>query len=103
MPTSSATPVRIAIIGAGAVSDYHHVPGIRLDQRAKLVAVCDADPKLLEKRKADWGVSKASTDPLAICADPEVDAVVIATPNLTHLAIAVAAAKNGKHIMCEKP
>ena len=29
-------PVRIAIIGAGAVSDYHHVPGIRLDPRAEL-------------------------------------------------------------------
>ena len=37
MPTpSSATPVRIAIIGAGQVSDYHHVPGIRLDSRAEL-------------------------------------------------------------------
>ena len=33
--------VRIAIVGAGAVSDYHHVPGIRLDPRAELTAVCD--------------------------------------------------------------
>ena len=33
--------IRIAIIGAGAVSDYHHVPGIRIDPRAELVAVCD--------------------------------------------------------------
>ena len=100
---SPSKPVRIAIIGAGAVSDYHHVPGIRLDARAELVAVCDADPKLLEKRKADWNVATATTDPLAICADPDIDAVIIATPNFTHLSIAVAAAKNGKHIMCEKP
>ncbi len=99
----TSRPVRIAIIGAGAVSDYHHVPGIRLDRRAELVAVCDADPKLLEKRKTEWGVSKASTDPNVICRDPDIDAVIIATPNFTHLSIAVEAAKNGKHIMCEKP
>src|SRR6185503_12870606 len=35
--------------------------------------------------------------------DPGVDAVVIATPNFTHKEIAILAAKNGKHIMCEKP
>ena len=39
--------VRIAIIGAGAVSDYHHVPGIRLDPRAELVAACDSNAELL--------------------------------------------------------
>jgi predicted dehydrogenase len=102
-PKSQKPPVRIAIIGAGAVSDYHHVPGIRLDSRAKLVAVCDADPALLEKRKSDWGVDKVTTDAEALCADPEVDAVIIATPNFTHKPIALAAAKHGKHAMCEKP
>src|SRR4051812_39484373 len=43
MPKHSAdNPVRIAIIGAGAVSDYHHVPAIRIDPRARLGGVCDA-------------------------------------------------------------
>ncbi len=99
----SQPPVRIAIIGAGAVSDYHHVPGIRIDPRAELVAVCDADPKLLEKRRSEWGVDKITTDAEALCADPEVDAVIIATPNFTHKAISLAAARAGKHVMCEKP
>ncbi|MBL9084179.1 MAG: Gfo/Idh/MocA family oxidoreductase [Planctomycetales bacterium] len=96
-------PVRIGIIGAGAVSDYHHVPGIRLDNRCTLVAACDADPALLEKRKSDWGITKTTTDAAALCADPDVDAVVIATPNFTHREIAIAAANSGKHIMAEKP
>jgi predicted dehydrogenase len=95
--------VRIGIIGAGAVSDYHHVPGIRLDSRAELVAVADTDPKLLEKRKAEWGVSIASTDPIAVATHRDVDAVIIATPNFTHKPIALAAARAGKHIMAEKP
>ncbi len=101
--SSSASPVRIAIIGAGAVSDYHHVPGIRLDPRARLVAACDVSAELLAKRKSDWSIDKTSRDPEEICADPEVDAVIIATPNYTHRQIAVAAARHGKHVMCEKP
>src|SRR4051812_47342286 len=104
MSNNPATgPVRVAIIGAGAVSDYHHVPSLRLDPRAELVAVCDADPALLERRRVEWGIDKASTDPDAICRDPDIDAVIIATPNFTHRPIAVAAGHNGKHIMCEKP
>jgi predicted dehydrogenase len=96
-------PVRIAIIGAGAVSDYHHVPAIRLDPRAALVAACDADPQLLERRRAEWGLAWVTTDAEALCAAPEIDAVIIATPNFTHRGIAVAAARGGKHILCEKP
>jgi len=100
--TDSPT-VRVAIIGAGAVSDYHHVPGLRLDPRAELVAVCDASESLLEKRRGEWGVDKLTTDAEALCADPEVDAVIVATPNFTHRPIALAAARAGKHVMCEKP
>ncbi len=98
-----SNPVRIAIIGAGAVSDYHHVPGIRLDRRATLAAVCDASADLLEKRRKDWSIEYVTTDYEAVCADPQVDAVIIATPNFTHKPIALAAVRHGKHVMCEKP
>jgi len=101
--STPSQPVRLAVIGAGAVSDYHHVPGIRLDPRARLVAACDADPKLLDKRRGEWGIERLSTDYRDICADPNIDGVLIATPNFTHKAIAIAAAEAGKHIMCEKP
>lgn len=100
---SASTPVRIAIIGAGAVSDYHHVPGIRLDPRARLVAACDTSQELLDKRRREWGLEFLTTDYEEICADPNVDAVIIATPNFTHRPIALAAARHGKHVMCEKP
>src|SRR6185437_14268537 len=103
MPQASArTPVRMAIIGAGAVSDYHHVPAIRLDPRAVLVAACDENADLLEARQHEWGV-RITPDYRELCADPDVDAVIIATPNFTHEPIATAAAAAGKHVMCEKP
>jgi predicted dehydrogenase len=95
--------VRYAIIGAGAVSDYHHVPGIRLDPRAELVAACDPNEQLLEKRRSDWGISKLTTDYREIAADPDVDAVIIATPNDTHKDISLACTRGGKHQMAEKP
>lgn len=100
---SPNSTIRLGIIGAGAVSDYHHVPGIKLDPRAKLVAVCDANADLAESRKADWGVEWVTTDAQELIAHPSVDAVIIATPNFLHEPQAVAAAKAGKHIMCEKP
>lgn len=100
---SASRPVRVAFIGAGAVTAYHHYPGVRLDARARLAAVCDTNPELLKRRKEEWEVETVTTDALALCRSDSIDAVVIATPNDTHLAIATAAAKAGKHVMCEKP
>lgn len=96
-------PIRVAFIGTGAVTAYHHLPGLRLDSRAELVAICDTDPEILARRKAEWNVGLATTEPEELCRWEEVDAVVIATPNDTHRPIAVGAAKAGKHVMCEKP
>ena len=98
-----AGKVRVAIIGAGAVADYHHVPGIKLDPRGELVAVCDPNEKLLAKRQQDWGPTKQTTNYQEIAADPDIDAVIICTPNFTHLPIALACLEGGKHVMCEKP
>ena len=104
MPSKSESDsVGIAIVGAGAVSDYHHVPAIGLDPRAHLVAICDASESLLEKRQSEWEFEYATTDYERVCADPKVDAVIIATPNFTHKLISLAASRAGKHSMCEKP
>ncbi|MBI5760467.1 MAG: Gfo/Idh/MocA family oxidoreductase, partial [Planctomycetales bacterium] len=95
--------IRIAIIGAGAVADYHHVPGIRIDPRAELVAACDPNETLLAQRQKDWGPIRVTTKFEEIAADPDIDAVIICTPNFTHLPITLACLNAGKHVMCEKP
>ncbi len=97
------TKVRLALIGAGLVSDFHHVPGIKLDPRAELAAVCDPNAALLEQRKKDWGPAKYTTNYEDIAADRDIDAVIIATPNFTHKPIALACIAAGQHVMCEKP
>jgi predicted dehydrogenase len=69
---ASDKPIRIAIVGAGAVSDYHHVPAIRLDRRAVLVAACDTSSELLEKRRQDWGITQLTTNYQDICTSKDV-------------------------------
>src|SRR5262245_43985586 len=103
MATTGERPIGVAFIGTGAVTAYHHLPGLQLDSRARLVAICDADPNLLARRQEEWDVDAASTDPEEICRRDDIDAVVIATPNDMHRPIALAAARAGKHVMCEKP
>ena len=95
--------VRYGIIGAGAVSDYHHVPGINIDPRAELVAICDPNEELMQQRQTDWGPTKMTTKYEDIASDSDIDAVIIATPNFLHYEQALACVAGGKHVMCEKP
>lgn len=99
----SKSAIRVALIGAGAVTAFHHVPGLQLDRRARLAAVADVDAALAKRRAAEWNAEFHSADAAAVCIDPRVDAVVIATPNDTHAPLALAAIGAGKHVLCEKP
>jgi predicted dehydrogenase len=104
MPERSADrKVRVGFIGTGAVTAYHHLPALRLDPRGALAAICDTEPAILERRRSEWQVEHATTDPQSLCRLDSVDAVVIATPNDTHREIALCAIRAGKHVMCEKP
>ena len=93
----------IGIIGAGAVSDYHHVPAIELDPRARVAGVCDANEDLAKNKAQKWQAPFVTSSTTELCENEEIDAVIIATPNDTHKEIAIEAAKAGKHIMCETP
>lgn len=59
--------------------------------------------RLLQKREKDWAPIKITTDYKEMLADPEVDAVVVATPNDSHYQICLDAIAAGKHILAEKP
>ncbi len=95
--------VRVGLIGAGAVAGYVHVPGLRVADAARLVAIADEDRSLLQRRRDQWAVERLYTDASDLIADPAIDAVIIATPNYLHAPLAVAAARAGKHVLCEKP
>ena len=72
-------------------------------ENSALVAACRRDRKKLEEFGQRFGVPKLYTDYHKLVRDPDVDAVVIVTPNNLHMQIARAAAEAGKHILVEKP
>jgi predicted dehydrogenase len=97
----TATRYRVGVIGTGGIAQ-NHVTGYKL-AGAEVVALCDVDVVTLAKRAAQWDVPSTSTDFHDMLTDTTIDAVSICTPNSSHHPITVAAAKAGKHVLCEKP
>jgi predicted dehydrogenase len=94
--------VRVAIVGMG----IGRVNGRALaaTPRARIVALCD----LYEERMADFARElpapvKCYTDYVAMCRDPEIDAVFVGAPNQFHVPIALEAIRHDKHVMVTKP
>ena len=98
-----AQKVRWGVIGAGGIADRRTIPGMMLCENAELVAVMEINMELAEKCRAKWGCKKAYDSEAALLADPEIDAVYIASPVFLHARQAMAAADAGKHILIEKP
>ncbi len=94
--------VGFGVIGAGLFGENHALVYSRLPGVA-LVAVCDQDEARAQEVAARYGARAHYTDYRQVLADPDIQAVSIATPDFAHAEIALAAAEAGKHILCEKP
>ena len=92
-----------AIIGCGSISLQNHLPGLALCKDVRVTALCDANPATLETARQQTGATVTSTNWEEIVAREDVHAVIIATPNIVHPPAAIAAARSGKHVLCEKP
>lgn len=99
----NTSPLGLAVIGAGRAGMIHAGNFLRSVSGARLVALADPIPETLRKAGESTGLAALHADYRAVLSDPEVHAVVIATPTELHEEIAVAAAQAGKHILCEKP
>lgn len=71
--------------------------------RTKVVAIADANPNRRQLAQSHYPHIKVVADAAALIADPDVDAVVVATPIFTHYDLAKAAIQAGKHVLVEKP
>lgn len=93
--------MNIGIIGAGFFGEKHAQALAKLDSMT-LVASSRTDASALQAFTKRYG-GKAHVRYQDLLDDPEVEAVVIATPHATHEEIATAAARAGKHVLLEKP
>ncbi len=94
-------PIGFAILGTGMISRFH-ARAIEDVRGAKLVACYNRTAKSAKKFAKSENCT-AYSDLKTLLADPQVDAVTIATPSGAHMEPAVAAARAGKHVIVEKP
>lgn len=100
--------VKIGLIGANWMGSFHSVGMTNVrqayhDVQPVFEIVADVNEKAAQLAADRFGYQKITTDWHDVVDDPDVDLVIIATPNFTHAEIAIATAKAGKHILCEKP
>lgn len=102
-PVSEDRTVRVALIGAGWIGNFHAESVAHRIPNARLEAIADPSLPAVEALATRLGVSKISTDPADVLNDPEIDAVLIAAPARFHSGLIAAAARAGKDAFCEKP
>ena len=100
MTVRAGEPVRWGIVGFGWVAQDYMAPAIA-EVGDRLVAVADPDPNARAVADA-WGL-RTYADAAGLVADPDVEAVYVATPNHLHAGPVMDAAAAGKAVLCEKP
>ena len=96
--------VTIGVVGLGGRGLYLGYRCFANNPRSTLVASCDMNTRRLDEVRAKFGDSVATYDNLdEMLANPDVEAVVVATPDHAHAENAVAALNAGKHVFLEKP
>lgn len=101
--------LNVAMIGAGFIGRAHSnafrqvAHFFEVPYEIRLQVICGRNRAKLDSAAAQWGWQEVSTDWQAVVERPDIDVVDIAVPNALHAPIAIAAAKAGKMVWCEKP
>jgi predicted dehydrogenase len=101
--------IKVGIIGASGMGTFHSYGFSKVQQVYGndiipiMEVVADIDKAKAKKLYERFNFNQWTTDWKEVIQNPEVDLVIIATPNYTHAEIGIAAANNGKHLLCEKP
>jgi predicted dehydrogenase len=102
---SDAERIGVAVVGCGSIARSHFAGWRRLVEagQARLVAACDDDPDRARAAADTYDAESVATDFEALVRRPEVQAVDVCLPHHLHLPAILAAARAGKHVLCEKP
>lgn len=99
----------VALIGAGFMGKAHANAWLRVNtffdapQKVCLKVVAGEPGMPLESFAENWGIENVTYDWREAVSRPDIDIVDIVTPTFLHAPIAIEAAKNHKHVLCEKP
>jgi myo-inositol 2-dehydrogenase/D-chiro-inositol 1-dehydrogenase len=94
--------VKVGLIGSGFIADIH-AAAFKMIPEGEVVAVASAPPGAAKKFAEERGIPKAFDDYRELLAMKDIEMVNLCVPNDLHAEVAIAAAKAGKHVVCEKP
>ena len=103
MTTNSDRTIGVGVIGATGFIGTPYRQELRDTQGVRIVALCARRRDLLEQAKIEDGAELITSDWQEVVDHPDVDLVVVATPDKLHLEPVLACAESGKHLLCEKP
>ena len=95
--------LKVGVLGCGPIAQAAHFESAAKARNADLYAICDVAEDLLERMKATHRPARTFRDYDEMLADPELDAVIVATSDAFHVAASIKALQAGKHVLCEKP
>lgn len=99
----STAPVRIGIVGAGAIATHGHIPVLERVPNVQITAICDTNLERARAAAVNASIPAAFADYREMLANAELDAVTVGVPNVFHAPVTLAALEAGKHVFCEKP
>lgn len=99
----STKKVRWGILSTANIGMAKVTPGIMASPHSEVVAIASRDLGKAQEAAAKLGIPKAYGSYEELFADPDIDAIYNPLPNHLHVPMTVAAAKAGKHVLCEKP
>src|SRR6476620_4104628 len=103
MAVTSASMVRVGVVGAGAWARGAHLPGYRRDPRCRVVAVADTMIDRAREAVREFDIPTATGDAAELLSRDDIDLIDVCTPSHTHFDLAWSALEAGKHVLCEKP
>src|SRR6478735_1736425 len=102
-----ARKLGVALVGLGGYSTGQLGPALKLTQHCRLAGVVTGSPEKGRRWAQEYGFPETSIynyETMGRMADnPEIDIVYVVTPNSLHMRDTIAAARAGKHVICEKP
>jgi len=95
--------LRWGVLSTAWIAREKWIPGVLRADRCRLAAIGSRDLERAHAVARRFAIPRVHGSYEALLADPEIDAVYIPLPNHLHLEWAIAAARAGKHVLCEKP
>ena len=103
MPAKQDRQLRVGVLGCGPIAQAAHFEACTKAANASLYAICDVADDLRGRMAATHAPTRAFADYASMLADPDLEAVIIATSDAFHVSAARMALQAGKHVLCEKP